>query len=356
MKTVDSRDRDDQGNKGNQDKQIKGWIASLSEVHPSELYSTHADLIYDELRHFRRGTSIHELLNHLNSQSWFTKPMLLPMPESPAERKKIIQQIQSEEVELAKPRANKGDPMAQFGIGLHFEAHGKTQAALEWYHKAANQGFAAAQINIAAIYEDSGNFREAAAWLEKAANQGNAFAQFKLACLYEDGLGVPVSAVAAKKLYQLASDQGDLIARCNLGSLLVREGNREGLKILEDTARTEPIANRTLGALALENHDLEKAFDYLNAAAKAGDSVAQTKLGLLYFDGVGSSPNYAAAGELFRLAADQGLIEAQYMLGKLYELVKKDFAQAAYWYQLAANQGHAESKEEVRKLKQVNLR
>ena len=50
--------------------------------------------------------------------------------------------------------------------------------------------------------------------------------------------------------------------------------------------------------------------------------------------------DYAAAVALFRPLAEQGVAEAQFNLGWLYELgwggVPKDYAEAARWYRLAA--------------------
>ena len=46
---------------------------------------------------------------------------------------------------------------------------------------------------------------------------------------------------------------------------------------------------------------------------------------------------------LYRLAAEQGHVEAQYNLGTMFEAgrgVAQDDAEAAKWYGLAAEQGH----------------
>jgi tetratricopeptide (TPR) repeat protein len=51
---------------------------------------------------------------------------------------------------------------------------------------------------------------------------------------------------------------------------------------------------------------------------------------------------YAEAAKWYRLAADQGLADAQYKLGSMYDSggrLKRDYPEAAKWYRLAANQG-----------------
>src|SRR5271157_4999690 len=83
----------------------------------------------------------------------------------------------------------------------------------------------------------------------------------------------------------------------------------------------------------------------LLANARAGDAGAQVKLGGLYYVGHGVQQDYAQAAAWYRKAADQGLAEAQFMLGVYYDSggrsVPQDYAQAATWYRKAADQGFA---------------
>src|SRR4051794_35282008 len=74
----------------------------------------------------------------------------------------------------------------------------------------------------------------------------------------------------------------------------------------------------------------------LKQKAQAGDSEAQTELGIAYRD---RDPSQAA--EWFRKAAEQGNPRAQNSLGVLYHGghgVPKDFDQAFGWYKKAAAQ------------------
>lgn len=62
----------------------------------------------------------------------------------------------------------------------------------------------------------------------------------------------------------------------------------------------------------------------------------------MYYDGEGVEQDYAKAAEWFALAAEQGEIEAQYTLGYIYlngEGVEQDLDKAVEYYQLAADQG-----------------
>ena len=88
----------------------------------------------------------------------------------------------------------------------------------------------------------------------------------------------------------------------------------------------------------------------LRASAEGGDADAQTNLGYRYFGGV----DHAEASAWYRKAAEQGHVEAQYMLGWMNhrgfmdnaspsDLTARDFVAAVAWYRKAAEQGHVEA-------------
>jgi uncharacterized protein len=73
--------------------------------------------------------------------------------------------------------------------------------------------------------------------------------------------------------------------------------------------------------------------------AKAGDSIAQYKLGYDYFLGRGVPLDYVQAAIWWRKAADQGYPNAQNNLGVLYNSgkgVPQSYAEAYFWQNLAA--------------------
>ncbi|MBI1495556.1 tetratricopeptide repeat protein [Halocynthiibacter styelae] len=105
--------------------------------------------------------------------------------------------------------------------------------------------------------------------------------------------------------------------------------------------------------------------DYANAMeewrplAEQGDMRAQFFLGEMYAFGLGLSKNRSEAMRWFLLAAEQGHPDAQYNVGRLYDEesdwstgetfveflsrggIIEDPTEAARWYRLAAQQGHA---------------
>ena len=86
--------------------------------------------------------------------------------------------------------------------------------ACEQVAKVDHPGSAYAKHNLGYTSEfgESGlkqNYSDAFYWYLRAANQGLLSSQYNLARMYEYGLGVEVSHVMAKQLYERAANQGD---------------------------------------------------------------------------------------------------------------------------------------------------
>lgn len=138
--------------------------------------------------------------------------------------------------QLIKPVADRGEPAAQYNMGVLFQnGLGVPQdytAAVKWYRLAADQGYTLAQNNLGLMFryglgvaEDYGeaiNWLKLAAqpsfdWIRLTRNPGNADAQFNLGQMFDLGLGVPQNLVEAIKWYRLAADQGSIHAQVNAG-------------------------------------------------------------------------------------------------------------------------------------------
>ena len=77
--------------------------------------------------------------------------------------------------------------------------------------------------------------------------------------------------------------------------------------------------------------------------AEQGDPWYQTELALMYHNGETLQKDYAEAARWYQLAADQGFSKAQANLGVLYAEglgVEQDFGQAADWFLQAAEKGN----------------
>jgi TPR repeat protein len=139
-------------------------------------------------------------------------------------------------------------------------------------------------------------------------------------------------------------------------------------------------ADVAAGMQAFKNKDYAGAFREWKAAAEAGQAEAQFDLGVLYAQGLGVQRDLTAAERWYRKSAEQGNAEAEFALGQMYSRgwgvprdeadamrwmqmanspesdgpptdwslvegygMQQDQKQAAYWYELAAQKGHAEA-------------
>lgn len=90
--------------------------------------------------------------------------------------------------------------------------------------------------------------------------------------------------------------------------------------------------------------DSAAAEKWYRLAAEQGVAEAQNKLGDLYYYGEGVPKDYTEAAKWYQMAAEQGNAGAQANLGFMYNYghgVINDFAKAAEWFRIAAEQGHA---------------
>ena len=82
-------------------------------------------------------------------------------------------------------------------------------------------------------------------------------------------------------------------------------------------------------------------------AAEQGLVRAQYNLGVMYDNGQGVPQDYKEAVKWYRLAAEQGLARAQYNLGVMYgtgQGVLQDYAKVHMWFNLGASQGGENAK------------
>lgn len=98
-----------------------------------------------------------------------------------------------------------------------------------------------------------------------------------------------------------------------------------------------------LGLLSGEEIDYRNLeWDALMELGIGGDAEAQLLIGVSYY----IDSDYAEALKWYRKAADQGVAEAQYMVGHMYDIgegVTQDYKEAVKWYHMAADQGNADA-------------
>ncbi len=133
---------------------------------------------------------------------------------------------EAEQVAALEPRAEGGDPHAQYALGvlchLGRGMEMNMAAAVRWYTRAAEGGHVEAQYVLGRLYEEGEAVRQdyfrAAEWYRLAAGLGrHAEAQFALGRMYFDGRGVPHDFGEAIAWYQRAARRGHPAAQYLIG-------------------------------------------------------------------------------------------------------------------------------------------
>lgn len=109
----------------------------------------------------------------------------------------------------------------------------------------------------------------------------------------------------------------------------------------------DPLAN---ALKAIEDGQSKQAAQQLLPLANAGNSIAQVRLGTLYYLGQGVPEDEKQAVYYWKKAASQGSADAMFHLGSAYlfgnqaaRTVPDPDREAATWYFQAASAGHAEA-------------
>ena len=210
------------------------------------------------------------------------------------------------------------------------------------------------------------DYAEAAKWYRLAAEQGDGFAQLNLGDMYKFGRGVPQDYPEAAKWYRLAAEHGYVSARDFVDDYDEAAKWRGLATIQGDDAEVQ----YNLGVMYHHGKGVPpyyaKAAKWYRLAAEQGHVDAQYNLAVMYGRGIRAPGDYTGvpdgytghpddiihsfedcqeyAAKWYRLAAEQGHVSAQAVLGEMYEFgrgVPQDYSEAAKWHHLAAEQGHA---------------
>lgn len=190
--------------------------------------------------------------------------------------------------------------------------------ALEWTRKAAEQGWLQAQLDMAGLYYAGGrgvqkDFKEAYYWFEQAAKQGNSSAEVFLGVMLYAGEGVQKDVQKAMEHWRIAAAHGVAEAQYRLGRLLAQqpESVQEGVAFLEKAAREIPQAATALGNIfykgvqGILSQDADKAAQWYEKGAMAGDPFAQLVLAEMLFVGEPIPRDEPRALAMLRMAAGQ---------------------------------------------------
>jgi hypothetical protein len=150
---------------------------------------------------------------------------------------------------------------------------------------------------------------------------------------YYTGNGVKQSYAMAKRLFEQASQQGNVAAMTDLGVMYCKG---QGIE-----------------------QSYESAVKYYEQAAQLGHADAQFNLGLMYERGTGVTRSNKKAKEYWELAVEQGNPQAMSCLGGLYangDGVERNVTKARELFTNAAEQGHQGAIKYLKQLDDVEIR
>ena len=203
-----------------------------------------------------------------------------------------------------------------------------TQNGMDWMRRAAENGNPFAQLDLAKRYrrgkdvtkDESIAFR----WLQKAAGQGIAEADNLLGIFYGNGIGVKEDMDKAFMWFKKAAEQDYSWGYFNLGECYQSAGNNTQAISCFQKAADKGIADAfvKLGYFEESRHK-EKAFSLYKKAANVGLPEGRYNLGRCYELGIGTDKDEFAAESCYRKAAEQDCQEAKDALNELRERRKE---------------------------------
>lgn len=213
--------------------------------------------------------------------------------------------VVDDEISQVKTKAENGDPEAQYQIAKWHQLGSclsqDNAAYKRWLTKAAEQDHTRAQVRLASHYRyDENNLDAAIPLYEKAARKGDIEAQRSLGNIYLKESGDSKDLDAAERWYSMAKDQGDEYSADALEGILKKKN--------PDKWKQE---QRQL-ASKLELDERAK-LEQLLVSAERGDPEAQYRLGKLFEIGTSQvEQNLHSAEMWFKKSADQGFSKAKY--------------------------------------------
>ena len=192
----------------------------------------------------------------------------------------------------------------------------------------------------------SKNYDQALSWYRKAANQGHSGSKNDLKALEykikEEQLAIKLALFEANLEKELEREAA-VEAKKKEEAEAKKKEEAEAKKKAEAEAKKK-LEEDFINALdAYQTKDYKLAIFLYKKAANQGHIDAQFNLALMYDKGEGVTQNHEQATYWYGNAAVQGNAEAQYALAYNYQVgegINKDYKQAIYWYRKAADQGY----------------
>jgi TPR repeat protein len=211
--------------------------------------------------------------------------------------------------------------------------------AVQWLQRAVTRNHPYAQLTLGMAYATGRGVRKnistAVHLLELSSKQGLPEAHYQLAQLLEQHPKLIRSPNQARHLYESAADHGHVLAQLRLGHLLRGDWIPTTQNVLANevtTVRHKSVSNRN------KDPDLINSLAYFRLAAEQGLADAQFEVGQMYAQGLGTLQIFEEALHWYALSARQGHAKAQFNLAFLYahgQGVEQNYVKAYEWYRIS---------------------
>ena len=229
--------------------------------------------------------------------------------------------------------AKNGDADAQYNLGSVYETGFGVKAdileAVDWYKKAAEQDHQLAQLKLGILYVLGDGVRQSVIkgtnWIHSASENGNKFAGALYAKVLSPDVILDTTADEIIRKIRPFIDLGETKSIAKLDAILSKEKKKAKQKEPELAERFTGSSKNTLGKEVEVRNDVP---DFLDNQIKTVQGLEDDNLAFLQRE------------------ANAGNLEAQYQLGRMYEVgdkLERDPQKAITWYTSAANQGYDEA-------------
>jgi len=261
-----------------------------------------------------------------------------------------------------KKAADKGNALGQTGLGLmYLDGRGVKRdhiKAFRCFSKAAEQGSVEGQFYLGYMYflgiGQTRDHKTAAKYFQLASQSGNLLALYNLGQMHANGIGVTRSCQIAVELFKNVAERGKWTERFMdsykkyqigavdeaafnymiLGELGYEIAQTNFAYLIEENAKDQQLFHTELEAY-------KWALTFWQRSANQQYPYARVKLGDFNYYGLGTSVDYAAALDHYKIAAETHQNpQAMFNLGYMHEQglgLEKDLHLAKRYYDLAAD-------------------
>ena len=255
-------------------------------------------------------------------------------------------------------KAMRGDSHAQLILGEGYyngdRGYKDFDAAFSWIKTVAEKGHS---ISVKDDISKSRDYASVVKWSEKGAQDGfepEAAVEYYLGQIYYHGLGgIEKDYNKAAMWFERSASKGfEASVAADLGKIYYyglggqTDYNKAAMwfeRSASKGSKPEPSVENLLGEIYYAKGDYFNATKHFKRAAEDGDLNAQLRLGrLYYYVHSGVQPNFVEAAKWFYKAASEENANAQLILGRMYAEghgVPRDYAEALRWLQKAVANG-----------------